>query len=109
MAKSISTPVYIYALGGLGEVGKNMYCLEDDDSILIIDSGVRFPGDDYPGVDYIIPDFSHLKNNRNKIKALIITHGHEDHIGSIPFLVQTVKIPVIYAPKLAAAMIRIKL
>ncbi len=109
MARSVSTPIYIYALGGLGEVGKNMYCLEDDNSLLIVDAGARFPGDDYPGVDYIIPDFSHLKNNRNKIKALIITHGHEDHIGAVPFLVQTVKIPVIYAPKLAAAMIRIKL
>ncbi len=109
MAKSASTPISIYALGGLGEVGKNMYCLETDESILIIDSGVRFPGTDYPGVDYIIPDYSHLKNNRNKVRALLITHGHEDHIGSIPFLVQTVKIPVIYAPRLAAAMIRQKL
>ncbi len=109
MPKSGSTPVSIYALGGLGEVGKNMYCLETDTSLLIIDSGVRFPGTEYPGIDYIIQDYTHLKNNRNKIRALVITHGHEDHIGSIPFLVQSVKIPVIYAPKLAAALIRFKL
>ncbi len=109
MDKTISTPVSIYALGGLGEVGKNMYCFETDTSLLIVDSGVRFPGTDYPGIDYIVQDFTHLKNNRNKIRALVITHGHEDHIGSIPFLVQSVRIPVIYAPKLAAAMIRIKL
>ena len=109
MDKSISMPVSIYALGGLGEVGKNMYCIENDQTIIIIDAGVRFPGIEFPGIDYIVPDFTHLKNNRNKIKALFITHGHEDHIGGIPFLLQHVNIPVIYAPKLAAALIRSRL
>ena len=109
MDKNISLPVSIYALGGLGEVGKNMYCIENDDGIIIIDAGVRFPGIEFPGIDYIIPDFTHLKNNRNKIKALFITHGHEDHIGGIPFLLQNVHIPVIYAPKLAAALIQNRL
>lgn len=104
-----SLPVSIYALGGLGEVGKNMYCIENDDTIVIIDCGVRFPGIEFPGIDYIVPDFTHLKNNRNKIKALIITHGHEDHIGGIPFLLQNVNIPFIYAPKLAAALIKNRL
>ena len=104
-----NNPVSIYALGGLGEVGKNMYCIEDDKSIIIIDCGVRFPSQDLPGIDYIIPDFTHLKNNRNKIRALIITHGHEDHIGGIPFLIQSVNVPVIYAPKLAAALIKHRL
>ena len=106
---SISMPVSIYALGGLGEVGKNMYCIENDQTIIIIDCGVRFPGVEFPGIDYIVPDFTHLKNNRNKIKALFITHGHEDHIGGIPFLLQHVNIPVIYAPRLAAALIKNRL
>ncbi len=109
MEKAVSLPVSIYALGGLGEVGKNMYCIENDETIIIIDAGVKFPGVEFPGINYIVPDFTHLKNNRNKIKALFITHGHEDHIGGIPFLLQNVHIPVIYAPRLAAALIRNRL
>ncbi|MBR0440241.1 MAG: ribonuclease J [Bacilli bacterium] len=109
MEKSISMPVSIYALGGLGEVGKNMYCIENDKSIIIIDAGVKFPGIEFPGINYIVPDFTHLKNNRNKIKALFITHGHEDHIGGIPFLLQNIHVPVIYAPRLAAALIKNRL
>ena len=108
MEKSISMPVSIYALGGLGEVGKNMYCIENEESIIIIDCGVRFPGVEFPGIDYVVPDFTHLKNNRNKVKALFITHGHEDHIGGIPFLVKSLNVPAIYAPRLAAALIRNK-
>ncbi len=109
MEKALSLPVSVYALGGLGEVGKNMYVIENDETIIIIDAGVKFPGIEFPGINYIIPDFTHLKNNRNKIKALFITHGHEDHIGCIPFLLQNVKIPVIYAPRLAAALIKNRL
>ena len=109
MEKAISLPVSVYALGGLGEVGKNMYVIENDETIIIIDAGVKFPGIEFPGINYIIPDFTHLKNNRNKIKALFITHGHEDHIGCIPFLLQNVNIPVIYAPRLAAALIKNRL
>ena len=107
--ESLAHQFSIYALGGLGEVGKNMYCVENNSSIIIIDCGVKFPGIELPGVDYVIPDFTHLRNNRNKVKALFITHGHEDHIGGIPFLVQAVNIPVIYAPKLAAALIKNRL
>ena len=109
MEKALSLPVSVYALGGLGEVGKNMYVIENDETIIIIDAGVKFPGIEFPGINYIIPDFTHLKNNRNKIKALFITHGHEDHIGCIPFLLQNVRIPVIYAPRLAAALIKNRL
>lgn len=104
-----SMPVSVFALGGLGEVGKNMYVVENEKSLLIFDAGVMFPEQDLPGIDYVISDYSYLRDNAKKIKALIITHGHEDHIGGIPFLIQTVHIPVIYAPPLAAALIRYKL
>ena len=103
------SPISIYALGGLCEVGKNTYCIESENSLIIIDAGVLFPGSDLPGVDYVIPDYTKLKNSRQKVKALFITHGHEDHIGGIPFLVQSLHIPVIYAPRLAIQLIRHKL
>jgi len=99
----------VFALGGLCEVGKNMYCIMHDNEIIIIDAGVIFPESDLKGVDYVIPDYTFLKQNENKIKALFITHGHEDHIGGITSLLQTVDIPFIYAPNQACGLIRKKL
>lgn len=99
----------LVVLGGLGEVGKNMYCIVHKDSIVIIDAGVSFPENDLMGVDYVLPDFTFLKENEDKIKALLITHGHEDHIGAIPFLLQSVNIPSIYAPNHAKELIAVKL
>jgi ribonuclease J len=103
------TDTKIFALGGLGEVGKNMYCVMHGNELIITDAGITFPGDDLMGIDYVLPDFTFLKKNENKIKALFITHGHEDHIGGIPFLLQAVNIPAIYAPNQAVGLIRKKL
>ncbi len=99
----------IFALGGLGEVGKNMYCFMTGNELIITDCGISFPDATQLGIDYIIPDFTFLKKNEKKIKALIITHGHEDHIGGIPFLLQSVNIPAIYAANQAKALIQKKL
>ena len=99
----------IVVLGGLGEVGKNMYCVMHNDAIVIIDTGVSFPESELMGVDYVLPDFTFLKQNEDKIKALLITHGHEDHIGGIPFLLQSLNIPAIYAPNHAKELIAVKL
>ena len=109
MNKNQPNETKIVVLGGLGEVGKNMYCIMHKDAIVIIDAGVSFPESELMGVDYVLPDFTFLKENEDKIKALLITHGHEDHIGGIPFLLQSINIPAIYAPNHAKELISVKL
>jgi len=98
----------IIPLGGLGEVGKNMMALEYGRNILIIDVGMMFPESDMPGVDYIIPDYRYLKGKEDRIRGIVITHGHEDHIGALPHFLQEFNAPV-YATTLTRGLIEVKL
>lgn len=107
--KRLSNDIKVYSLGGLGVVGMNMYVVECNDEILIMDAGILFADDDVHGVNYIIPDFSYLVQHQKKIVGLFITHGHEDHIGAIPFLLKQVHIPAIYANGIAIGFIKSKM
>jgi ribonuclease J len=106
--REAAVPIHIYPLGGLGEVGKNMTVYECNGDMIIVDCGLVFPDSDMYGVDMVIPDFTFVVQNKDKIKGLLITHGHEDHIGSIPYLLQKLDLPI-YGTRLTCGLIRNKL
>ncbi len=106
--KSTGLVLKVIPLGGLGEIGLNMMVLEYEDTIVIVDSGLMFPEEEMLGIDIVIPDFSYLLKKRDKVAGLIVTHGHEDHIGAVPFLVRELSIPI-YATALTLALIKEKL
>src|ERR1035438_7909522 len=108
MAKMEKPSLRIMALGGLGEVGLNLMLLECGDDILIVDCGVLFPDLYWLGLDLVLPDFTYLIQNQDKIRGLVVTHGHEDHIGAIPYLMSKVKIPIIYCSRFANRLIQDK-
>lgn len=102
--KSKGDKVKVIFLGGIGEIGKNMTAIEYGDDIILIDCGLAFPSEDMPGVDLVIPDFSYIKENAHKLKGIVITHGHEDHIGSLPYLLKDVKAPL-YGSKMTLTLL----
>jgi ribonuclease J len=96
-------------LGGLGEVGKNMMVVESDEGIVLVDAGLSFPRDEHLGVDLVLPDFEYLRERRNEIRAVVLTHGHEDHVGSLPYLLREIHVPEVWATKLTLGLVQSKL
>ena len=108
MKNENNSRVKIIPLGGLEQIGMNMTVIEFEESIIVVDCGLAFPGDDMLGIDLVIPDVTYLKENMSKVKGFIITHGHEDHIGAFPYILKEVNIPI-YGTKLTIALIEHKL
>lgn len=105
LAKDSNSDITITPLGGVGEIGKNMMLFEMDDEMIIIDSGIKFPEDDLLGIDLVIPDFTYVMENKDKVKAIVLTHGHLDHIGALPYLLKELDVPV-YGTKLTLGLLQ---
>ena len=108
MKKNNGSKLKIIPLGGLEQIGMNITVFEYEDSIIVVDCGLAFPEDDMLGIDLVIPDVTYLKENIDKVKGFVITHGHEDHIGALPYILKEVNVPV-YATKLTIGLIENKL
>ena len=96
----------ITPLGGLGEVGKNLMVYDSDGEIVIVDAGLAFPRDEHLGVDLVLPDFSYLRDNANRVRAVLLTHAHEDHVGALPYLLREVPIPEIWGTRLTLGLLQ---
>ena len=107
-SKRPNSNLKVMFLGGVGEIGKNMMVLEYGSDIIVVDCGATFPNDDMPGIDLVVPDITYLKANKDKIKGIVLTHGHEDHIGAIPFVLNEINAPI-YGSRLALGLVENKL
>src|SRR5215210_184670 len=98
----------VVPLGGLGEIGKNMTAVRQNSGIVLVDAGMAFPDEEMPGIDLVLPDFTYLREHSDEIRGIVLTHGHEDHVGALPYVLRELNVPV-YATRLTLGLVRSKL